>query len=64
MGSQVTFSPQHQVSLTDASLQINKALDGRCVFQIGNEATALAPADVRELVKTLTTMFPQSIIAG
>ena len=64
MGSQVTFSPQHQVSLTGASLQINKALDGRCVFQIGKEVTALAPNDVRDLVKTLTTMFPQSIIAG
>ena len=64
MGRQVTFSPQHTVPLTGAGLQVNKALDGRCVFQIGQEATARAPNDVRDLVKTLTTMFPQSIIAG
>ena len=64
MGSQVTFSPQHNVALTGAGLQINKSLDGRCVFQIGKEATALSPDDVRDLVKTLTTMFPQSIIVG
>ena len=64
MGRQVTFSPQKNVALTGDGLQVNKALDGRCVFQIGKEATALAPNDVRDLVKTLTTMIPQSIIAG
>ena len=58
MGRQVTFSPQHNVALTGAGLQVNKALDGRCVFQNGQEATALAPDDVRDLVRTLTTMFP------
>lgn len=59
MGRQVTFSPQHTVPLTGAGLQVNKSLDGRCVFQIGKEATALSPDDVRNLAKTLAEMFPE-----